>query len=74
LSQRKVGDAKEAVVSDHAVAGRPNVRQAGRHGLVDHHGTSGTNLRPRRNEQIGVGANTNYDQHKLDVPAERLLV
>jgi hypothetical protein len=31
-------------------------------------------LRPGCNEQIGVRANADHDQHKVDVPAEGLLV
>jgi hypothetical protein len=72
--ERKVGDAEEAVVSDYAVAGGPNVRQAGCHRLVDRHGTSGTDLCPRLDEQIGVRTNTDNDQHEVDVPAEGLPV
>jgi hypothetical protein len=58
LSQRKVGEAEEAVVSDDAVACRPNVaagwwpstRRPSRH--------PGTDLRPGPEEQIGLRANT----------------
>ena len=61
-------------MSDYAVAGRPNVRQAGCHGLVDRHGTSGTDLCTRLDQQIGVRANTDHDEHEVDVPTERFLV
>lgn len=72
--ERKVDDAEEAVVGDDAVAGRPNVRQAGRHRFVHHHGTPGTDSRTRRKQQISVWADTDHDQHQVDVPAEGLPV
>ena len=72
--ERKVCDAEEAVVSDHAVASGPNVRQAGCHRFVDRHGTSGTDLCPRLDKQIGVRADADYDEHEVDVPAEGLVV
>ena len=61
-------------MGDHAVAGRPDVRQAGGHRLVDDDGASGAELCAGLDEQVGVGADPDDDQHQVDVPAERLTV
>ena len=61
-------------MGDDAVAGGPDVRQAGGHALVDDDGARGPGLGAGRDEQVGVGADADDDEDQVDVPAERLPV
>ena len=62
-------------MGDHAVAGRPDVR-AGRWPSCSSTTTAPRtpSWAPASDEQIGVGADPDDDQHEVDVPAERLAV
>ncbi len=61
-------------MGDHAVTGRPDVREAGGHGLVDEDGAARSCSGAGPDQEVGVGAHADDDQDQVDVPGERFSV
>lgn len=73
-AEREIRDTEEAVMSDHSVAGRPNVRQAGAHPIVDDHSAARARGCTGCGEKAGVGPYADDDEHHVSGAGERVTV